>query len=182
VSRAADPEAQRRQLLAGSLPVFAERGYGAVTMRGLAKELGVSTGALYHYFEGKESLFRQMFEQVSRADVAEATALLDAEAPLTEQLSALRGYVLARQAHLERVLLVALDFHRQQPEARGFLAGTVGFYRQALMDRLGPAGDALGPVLLSALMGALVHGVLDPESVDLGAQLDLLQGLGGALG
>jgi AcrR family transcriptional regulator len=49
-------EARTRILTAANL-VFGEKGYRQATMDDVAKKLGVSKGALYLYFAGKEDLF-----------------------------------------------------------------------------------------------------------------------------
>ncbi len=175
--RIVDREAQREELLRGSFELFARKGYGAVTMRGLARELGVSTGTLYHYFSGKDELYRAMFARLSRQDVDEASALVDPEAPLPEQLRTLRVFVNRRRQHLQRVLVVGLDVYRHDPGSHPFLAETVRTYREVLEERLGPGGAALGKVLISAMMGMLVHAVLDPDSVDIDEHFDLLVAL-----
>jgi len=60
----------RRDLLRQSLDLFAEKGYGSLTMRQLAEALGVSTGTLYHYFPSKESLFIQLIEELTEQDIS----------------------------------------------------------------------------------------------------------------
>jgi len=177
VPRIVDRQAQREELLRGSFELFATDGYGSVSMRGLAKSLGVSTGTLYHYFAGKDDLFRAMFELLSREDVEEASALIGADAPISEQLSALRLFVTHRRQHLQRVVVVALDVYRHDPSSHEFLTDTIRVYRRVLEARLGPTGVVLGKVLLSAMMGMLVHGVLDPDGVDVDEHFDVLLGL-----
>jgi AcrR family transcriptional regulator len=46
----------RNHILKQSHMIFGKKGYQSVSMRILAKEIGVTTGVLYHYFEDKESL------------------------------------------------------------------------------------------------------------------------------
>jgi AcrR family transcriptional regulator len=46
--------------------LFAERGYGAVGTEEIVRAAGVTRGALYHHFRGKEDLFRAVFEEVER--------------------------------------------------------------------------------------------------------------------
>ncbi len=55
-----DRERYRKQLLQQSFELFAEIGYGNITMRQLAQKLAVSTGTLYHYFPSKEAMFLQL--------------------------------------------------------------------------------------------------------------------------
>ncbi len=50
-------EEARSRILAAANQVFAEKGYRNATMDDVAKKMGVSKGALYLYFAGKEELF-----------------------------------------------------------------------------------------------------------------------------
>lgn len=52
-----DHEAHRESLVSRAANYFAEHGYTATSMRKVGAYLGVSKGALYHYFPNKESLF-----------------------------------------------------------------------------------------------------------------------------
>jgi AcrR family transcriptional regulator len=50
-------EEARTRILTAANQVFGEKGYRQATMDDVAKKLGVSKGALYLYFAGKEELF-----------------------------------------------------------------------------------------------------------------------------
>src|SRR5881396_2273532 len=50
-------EEARTRILTAANQVFGEKGYRQATMDEVAKKLGVSKGALYLYFAGKEELF-----------------------------------------------------------------------------------------------------------------------------
>jgi AcrR family transcriptional regulator len=45
-----DHDQYRKELLSKCFDLFAEKGYGSITMRQIAEGLNVSTGTLYHYF------------------------------------------------------------------------------------------------------------------------------------
>jgi AcrR family transcriptional regulator len=51
-----------REILDAAQRVFAERGYRRTQTADVARELGVSPGLLYHYFESKEALFHAALE------------------------------------------------------------------------------------------------------------------------
>src|SRR5712692_8729787 len=55
-------EAARSRILDVAHRVFRERGYHQTTMDDIAKQLGVSKGALYLYFSSKEELFKGIYE------------------------------------------------------------------------------------------------------------------------
>ncbi len=66
-------EATRRALIEAARALFAERGYGAVPAEEIVKRAGVTRGALYHHFGGKEELFGAVFEVVE-AELTQAIA------------------------------------------------------------------------------------------------------------
>jgi AcrR family transcriptional regulator len=45
--------------------LFLKKGYKAVTMKELVETSGFTKGAIYHYFESKEALFREVVERFS---------------------------------------------------------------------------------------------------------------------
>ena len=56
----------RGRAVAAATGLFAERGYRGVTLRSLAKELGVSPMTPYRYFENKEELFAMVRTEAFR--------------------------------------------------------------------------------------------------------------------
>ncbi|MFD8687640.1 TetR/AcrR family transcriptional regulator [Streptomyces sp. NPDC059651] len=70
-------DARRRQILDGAARCFARDGFHATSMQDVLKEVGLSAGAVYRYFSGKEDLIaaiageavggvRQAFERAAR--------------------------------------------------------------------------------------------------------------------
>src|SRR5215216_1607564 len=57
-------EATRRALVDVARRLFAKRGYADVGTEEIVRRAGVTRGALYHHFSGKEDLFRAVAEQV----------------------------------------------------------------------------------------------------------------------
>lgn len=74
------PRAEReQQVLAAARALFAERGYGAVTMDDVAAAVGVTKPLLYIYFGNKERLYLACMEPAAR-DLRDAVASAVAEA------------------------------------------------------------------------------------------------------
>lgn len=175
--RIVDHDKQRLELLAGSFTLFAERGYGSVTMRGLARQLGVSTGTLYHYFDGKPAMFRQMLLARAEQDVADARDAFPDDLPMEGMPAALRRYLDRRIDYLRQLVLMSLDYYQLQPDDRAFLAEVSQKYKDVLTDRLRIPAPELGALLYSFVLGLIVHRTLDPGAVDLGAHVDLVEQL-----
>jgi AcrR family transcriptional regulator len=82
--RTRQPRAEReRQVLAAARALFAERGYGAVTMDDVAAAVGVTKPLLYVYFGNKERLYLACMEPAAE-ELREAVtgAVAEAEAAL----------------------------------------------------------------------------------------------------
>ena len=77
----------RGRAVAAATRLFAERGYRGVTLRSLAKELGVSPMTPYRYFENKEELFAMVRTEAFRRF---ADAQRDAVAGIEDPEDALR--------------------------------------------------------------------------------------------
>lgn len=63
----------RRTLIREARRLFANRGYATVGLTEIVTAAGVTKGALYHQFDGKEDLFRAVLQQVQQ-DVADQVA------------------------------------------------------------------------------------------------------------
>jgi AcrR family transcriptional regulator len=62
--RVAQGEATRAALIEAARELFGERGYADTSTDEVVARAGVTKGALYHHFHGKEDLFRAVFELV----------------------------------------------------------------------------------------------------------------------
>ena len=65
--RAATSEA----ILTAARRLFGMQGFAATTMDDIADSARVAKGAVYHHFKTKEAVFEAVFDQVSRALVAD---------------------------------------------------------------------------------------------------------------
>jgi AcrR family transcriptional regulator len=65
---AADSERRRGQILLAARARFARYGYAGATLSGIAKDVGISLAALYHYFDDRAELYEAVFD-----DTAEST-------------------------------------------------------------------------------------------------------------
>jgi AcrR family transcriptional regulator len=87
-------EAAKTKIIEAARKVFAEKGYHETTMNDIAKEIGVSKGALYSYFKSKEELLKEISllnHQTLRDIVATACKSHDLTQALEEVYSKLTG-------------------------------------------------------------------------------------------
>jgi len=74
-------------LMDAAFRVFAERGYRATRLEEVAEAVGVTKGAIYYYFDGKEDLLRRAVQTRHRAMFAEiAEAVTEEGAPASAKI------------------------------------------------------------------------------------------------
>ena len=76
-----ETEHTRQEIIAAARRVFAARGVSRTTLALIAKEAGVTRGAIYWHFKNKQDLFFAMMEQVSLPLIDRIDGIIPAESP-----------------------------------------------------------------------------------------------------
>ena len=113
-----DREKYRKELLWKSFDLFARKGYGSVTMREIAKELGVSTGTLYHYFPNKEALYLQLVEEQTEQDISNFLTEVGSPETLEEKIKLLMNFVRNNDDYFIKQTLLNFDYYQQQERSK----------------------------------------------------------------
>lgn len=77
-SQADRSRSTRSTLIATARRLFTERGYADVPADEVVRAAGLTRGALYHHYRGKQELFRDVFEQLEEEVTAEVAAAAEA--------------------------------------------------------------------------------------------------------
>jgi TetR/AcrR family transcriptional regulator, cholesterol catabolism regulator len=95
---------RREEVVEGAARVFARRGYAETSVAELAAELGLATGAIYHYFSGKQELLVEICDQLMEPLLTAARQLLERQLEPAAQLRALLrlwvAHVVGHRDHL----------------------------------------------------------------------------------
>lgn len=161
--------ATRERIIDAAERLFAERGFSGVSMPAIAAAAGITAGAIYKHFEGKEELF---FSIVRRAVEA---------APTTNEAAGRTGpAVLASiiaaytTPQLRRVRQLAVEIHHaaaQNGKVRRLLRSSVdreiGELTQgiAAAQRAGEVDATLNPQLAASLIMTLIMGLMHAETL-----------------
>jgi len=153
--------------------LFARRGYGATSMRAIAKAADVSIGLAYNYFGGKQDLLHAIVHD-GIEQVHTSLAELDATGSPVDRLRAFVTTSL-HLVHDHRDFWRLLYSLRHQPEALAAvrddvdaLYGTVHTRLQSISTALGSDAPALDARLLFACIdGAGQHYVRTPATYPL---------------
>jgi AcrR family transcriptional regulator len=148
-------ENYRQELLEKAFTLFAERGYAAVTMRDIAKELKVSTGTLYHYFPTKEALFQGLISSFSERDSLKATEQ-HPKASLEQRLTTLVKFMEDQEGYFRQQIMLLVSVHqamKNTPQTQSHDAAQR--YRQTVADLTG-LKEAEVTLVLSQLLGLVL--------------------------
>jgi len=107
------------EIVQAALSVFAEKGFAAAKLDDIAREAGVSKGAIYLYFETKEDIFRAVVGQAIAPNVGMIRAMAAAHpGPLADLLRNVTAHVAGVVAHtpLGGVLKMVVGEARNFPE------------------------------------------------------------------
>lgn len=97
---------------------FAERGYGATSIRDIARRAGMSLSALYHYYPGKQDLLRAILDEgLHSYFTACADALAEAGDDPAERLVALVAAVVRfRVDHPAKSSIITTEQRSLEPD------------------------------------------------------------------
>ncbi|HEY1626834.1 MAG TPA: TetR/AcrR family transcriptional regulator [Streptosporangiaceae bacterium] len=107
-NRAAQGRATREQLIEVATGLFAEHGYEDTSIEAVLRAAGVSRGALYHHFAGKDALFQAVVEALEVRVLADLAKLTEAgsDAVTTLQNAAMAWIDLAANREIQQILLI----------------------------------------------------------------------------
>lgn len=106
VTKARQREETTRVLLETARELFAGKGYANVSLAEISLRAGVTKGALYHYFSGKDDLFRAVLAQV-HAEVAARVEAVPPGDPWTQLMSGCRTFLEAAiEPRFQRIMLI----------------------------------------------------------------------------
>ena len=173
--RAAQGQATRGQLIEVATGLFAERGYEDTSIEAVLAAAGVSRGALYYHFAGKDALFEAVMASVQDRIMAELTmAVGEASDAVGALMAAALAWIdLAGDPVVQRVILLDAPSVLGWERWRGMNEeGTLGAMRamlQAVADSGRLAPELVGPfahMILAALdeIALVIARAQDPEA------------------
>ncbi|WP_354639478.1 TetR/AcrR family transcriptional regulator [Kitasatospora camelliae] len=188
-------DARRRQILDGAARCFARNGFHATSMQDVLGECGLSAGAVYRYFAGKDELIAAIAEEcfgAVRSAFAEAAAAVPPPTPdvlLAEVLLQVLDRVPLdgdRSASARLIIQVWTETLRNAALAgaleggfaalRRIWADLVESYRAAGLMPEGPAADHIARTLIATAQGFIAQQALFGE-VEVAVVRDGLRGL-----
>lgn len=166
----APAEVRRAQILEAALQCFGEKGLHAAKMSDIASVSGLSKGAIYWHFKGKNEIFLALFEAVNDALLAEWDEI-EVEDPV-ETLARFGEAAIERLLQTRPLLDAWTEFLRH-PESRRRMGDVYELSRRrlaAVLERgiesgsVAPCDPAAAAAGLTGLVeGLLLQAFADPD-------------------
>ncbi|MBD2385154.1 TetR/AcrR family transcriptional regulator [Cylindrospermum sp. FACHB-282] len=172
-----DHELYRKELLGKCFDLFAEKGYGSITMRQIAQGLKVSTGTLYYYFPSKQTLFEQLVEEICQQDLRAALAELRGAQTIQEEIESLGRYIVKNEDYFIKWTCIWVDFCQHQDskqEGNAVFKRANQQYKQAARDFFGIQNPALASFIVSFIDGLLLTKLRGDNMISIPEQFALL--------
>jgi AcrR family transcriptional regulator len=182
-----DREQYRKQLLTESFELFAEIGYGKITMRQLAQKLGISTGTLYHYFPSKEAMFLQLVEELVQRDITNFLVQAESVPPdIRSRVRAILDFTQENRDYFSKQLTIWMDYYQQQSGEEDIIKEdlsqrSITIFEQldretiaAINEYLQVSNYAIGEFILTFINGLLLCQLYQPNFKNWDAQAEIL--------
>ncbi|WP_443642528.1 TetR/AcrR family transcriptional regulator [Amycolatopsis iheyensis] len=146
-----------QKVLAAAERVLAERGLDEFTVGAVAERAGLSVGAIYRRFDGKDQLLYAVKDQVLGQLEASVGEALRAPAPgLAGVVGAFTGALAGTFGRHDRIFPELLDGQRADGRDRGLRA--LAAIQEAFVDAAGPQVEAERLRMVSrTIIGSCVH-------------------------
>ena len=165
---AIDSAETRQKILEAARHSFARRGYDATTNKDIAEEVGITTGAIYHYFASKADLYVAVYEEVQEL-VYETfeKAIVDSQTFAQRLEAALDAAVMVNQydSSIAGFVVGVPDERARHEELRDRLAELQGrsrtFFKRMVDDAVqhGELCDEVSPQAVSDMITAITSGL-----------------------
>jgi len=181
-----DPEKQRAEIRGAAWRVFAARGVQGTGLEHVARHMGVSRTSLYHYYPDKDSLVRDLTEELLREEERAFLAALNRAGSALERIDRLSDDLTSVFADWLAVGTMFLDlrhlgddrFRRFYRKARKLLANLIAEGQQS--GEILPALDAgmASAAVIGMIDGLLLQYLIEPRAfADLARMREQVRGL-----
>ena len=90
---------KQQAILDAALKLISEHGFHGTAMSKVAKEAGVSTGIIYHYFDSKDEMIDELYTAIKRKSAKAIAANLDQTQPVKNQIRQMLGNAIRNAIH-----------------------------------------------------------------------------------
>jgi AcrR family transcriptional regulator len=108
-----------RRLLQQATKLFAKKGFDRTSVQEIVEAVGVTKGAMYHYFGSKDDLLYEIYARVLREQTAQLEKVADSDAPLRARLATVASDVVVSSIeNLDDNTIFLQSMHQLSTEKR----------------------------------------------------------------
>ncbi|GII62298.1 TetR family transcriptional regulator [Sphaerisporangium krabiense] len=133
--RAGGDEPVRGRLLGAATRLFADRGFESTSVQEIVAAAGVTKGAMYHYFDSKDDLLREIYARVLRLQTERLDRFADAPGPVAGRVyDAAVDVVATTVENLDDSKIFFRSMHQLAPETRKAVRAERRRYHERFRD------------------------------------------------
>jgi len=117
----------KEKILMTAARMFSERGYDRVTTREIAKDIGINSASIYHYFSSKNEILKSLYKlyseqrQKESPDIDELLRLAETDAPHEVLMKIEYYYDEEVRQFFDQILVTASRMVCSDPESERFI-------------------------------------------------------------
>jgi AcrR family transcriptional regulator len=142
--------ATKEKIMAAGLQLFAYKGLADTSIQDIAKQAGISSGLMYHYYKSKDDLFTELVEMIAQSAADSTQILFDSDLSPAEKIqtfskdvieSIVEGDELSQYYLLMIHYILVVDLLQKAEEIRETSTRPLEFVKRTIVE-----GQALGEV------------------------------------
>ncbi|MDH2427440.1 TetR/AcrR family transcriptional regulator [Sphaerisporangium sp. TRM90804] len=125
----------RQRLLAVATRLFAEKGFENTSVQEIVSAAGVTKGAMYHYFDSKDDLLREIYARVLRLQTERLAMFAGAGEPIADRVHAAAADVIVTSVdNLDDTKIFFRSMHQLAPETQKAVRAERRRYHERFRD------------------------------------------------
>jgi len=173
-------EERKAQILEAATEVFIRAGFHKARMDDIAKQAGLSKGALYWYFDSKDAIIQAILDRMFGREYEQLAAFVEVDIPAMEKLEHFLEFVVLDIVRMEPMMPIMYEFwalllreKRVKEVLGGFYTGFFDLFRPIIQQGI-ENGEfrEVDPGEVVVTLGAFIEGLFIlwaavPDIIDL---------------
>lgn len=132
---------KRNNILEAAAKVFSEKGYIEASIKNITDEANVSVGTFYNYFNDKEEILEQIYEEISNMSLRAASEVsMNEEDSISKKFTLAMAYVIniyAKNKNLSKILFVkSMGINEEFEKKRWEILDRTNVYLRQMLEHL----------------------------------------------
>ncbi|AKN33734.1 TetR family transcriptional regulator [Clostridium carboxidivorans P7] len=132
---------KRKNILEAAAKVFSEKGYIEASIKNITDEANVAVGTFYNYFNDKEEVLEQIYEEISNMSLKAASEVsMNKDDSISQKFTLAMAYVIsiyAKNKNLSKILLVkSMGINEAFEKKRWEILDRTNVYLRQILEHL----------------------------------------------